>query len=88
MYFEITTDGKAAISINAMSGYAKYYSDEVLFEAYYGESSVVLTFTLKSDEVTFPSGYHSIEFESIDGNRCDVFRSLNGFTDFGDFIRG
>lgn len=81
MYFEIKPDGSVEMSINAMSGYAKYYGG-IGVTAFYQYSEeydlyrITLSFTLLSGEHTFPGSYLSFDFISDGDTGYDVFMLL------------
>lgn len=81
MYFEIKHDGSVEISLNAMTGYAKYNGGIGITAFYqYSEDSDfyrnVLSFTLISGEHTFPGSFLSLDFESTNDTRYMVFTSI------------
>ena len=67
MYFEIKPNGKVEISLNALSGYAKYSSENLLLTAYYTDYTVfdttdmlvkdyiIINFNIVSGEDHFPA---------------------------------
>jgi hypothetical protein len=64
MYFEISPDGQAKISLNALEGYAKYSSVHIQLTAYYSGTSVFINFNLVSGKWTYPdSSGLSVTFE-------------------------
>ncbi|MCL2153379.1 MAG: hypothetical protein FWH57_10570 [Oscillospiraceae bacterium] len=64
MYFEIKSDGKAEISLNALSGYALVRSEYIQLTAYYSDHRIIVNFNLVSGNWTFPGSTGlSVSFE-------------------------
>lgn len=87
MFFEINSDGKGYISLNALSGYAEYGGDSVQLTAFYTDEKVILNFNLVSGNFTFPASCGlSISFEG-DVN-CSSFLSTGYLSEYNlKFVR-
>jgi len=86
-YFEILPDGKFELSVNALSGYAKYDEESVQITAYYQEDTrVVISFRLISGNYTFPGSFLSYDFEGEPD--FNSFRSMTyRFSENLDFVK-
>ena len=74
MYFQINPDGTAEISLNMLSGYAKYTADNIYITAFYDDNAIIIAFNIIYGSYTFPAGCgFSVSFKGDDG--CTSFIS-------------